>query len=65
MTCAHCGGSPAERTWDMRPCAIGENITYSLCDERDLELNGIVLLFFRVADREQRLSNYRQPASPA
>jgi hypothetical protein len=56
--CSRCGNTPAERIWDVRPCAIGENITYQLCDDCDLKLNGYVLRFFQAPERHALLRQY-------
>lgn len=56
--CQHCGERGATRTWDMRPCAIGEHITYRLCDPCDLALNRLVLDFFKVPHAEKLLAEY-------
>lgn len=58
--CQHCGSQPANRTWDMRPCAIGRHITYRLCDECDLTLNRMVLDFFRVPNAGELLAEYAE-----
>jgi hypothetical protein len=60
MSCAHCGTDSAERIWDMRPCAIGEHITYNLCDPCDLELNRIILEFFKVPNGDELLAEYAE-----
>ena len=58
--CEHCGYSPAERTWDMRPCAVGAHTTHHLCDPCDLILNRQVLEFFNVPQREELLTAYAE-----
>jgi hypothetical protein len=64
MTCAHCGTPDAERTWDMRPCAIGTQRTHLLCDACDLELNRHVLAFFHISDADALLEQYSQGPTP-
>jgi hypothetical protein len=58
MTCAHCGAPDAPHTWDIRPCAIGENMVFDLCGLCDLKLNRMALEFMRVEDAEARLAEY-------
>jgi hypothetical protein len=56
--CAHCQ-APAEETWDLRPCAIGESREVALCTPCDIELNEIVLRFIAAPDADALLAAYR------
>ena len=57
-SCDHCGSRPADRTWDMRPCAAKRRSTYHLCDPCDLTLNRRMLAFFKVANRAALIREY-------
>jgi endogenous inhibitor of DNA gyrase (YacG/DUF329 family) len=57
VPCAHCG-APSTAQWDLRPCAIGEERTFGLCREHDIDLNRLVLDFLQVPDRSELLATY-------
>lgn len=60
--CVRCG-APSEHQWKVRSCAAGGPEEYrGLCTPCDLDLNRLVLEFFRVEDIDAVLAAYRREA---
>lgn len=58
VPCAHCG-APSAHQWHVRACAAGGPLVWrGLCTPCDLELNRLVLDFFRVPDAADLLAAY-------
>ena len=57
VPCTRCG-APSRHQWSLRPCAIGQERWYGLCEVHDLELNRLTLEFMRVSDSEALLAAY-------
>jgi hypothetical protein len=54
VPCARCG-KPSRFQWQV--CA-NDNLYLGICGECDIELNRMVLDFFRFSNKEKLLSNY-------
>lgn len=59
-SCAHCGTKPAERVWNVRPCAIGKRRQRRLCEACDVKLNDLVLRFFKEPERKALMARYKE-----
>lgn len=57
--CAHCGGKSSE-TWSARLCAVGRKASYRLCGSCDVELNRMVLDFFRDPNAASIINSYAE-----
>lgn len=56
VPCARCG-APSRYQWQI--CALN-NLQHGVCADCDIELNAVVLQFFRVADWQNKAMDYRE-----
>jgi len=60
-TCSRCGERLiSAHNWTMDPCALyGKTIHGRLCHRCDVDLNDLILSFFRVKGRKAAMEKYR------
>jgi hypothetical protein len=59
--CTRCRKHPGVHDWTLEPCSVPDrdNIKASFCHECDIELNDIMLSFFRVKGKTKLMEAYR------